>query len=169
MCFRERPRSFGPAPMGPFTFVAITIWSRGLKSRSARPRISSLAPLEYTSAVSKKLMPHSRAVLTILRLARSLIVHRCHCGNPKDIVPRQIFEILRPAKPSFTKRTAGRLPARSNNRTIPPPCKGDQARFDDVLKRKPGAQTEFQRNGRLRISLIGQEYCKTERCDHVPP
>ena len=57
----------GPArsdrlPMGLKTLVAMTTLSRpGPMSCRARPRISSLTPSEYMSAVSKKLMPSSRA------------------------------------------------------------------------------------------------------------
>ena len=46
MCLRERPRSFGPSPIGEKTLVAITTSSRLAKSFSARPVTSSLAPSE---------------------------------------------------------------------------------------------------------------------------
>ena len=52
---------FGPLPMVKCTFVAITTSSRFPYFRSARPVISSLTPIEYMSAVSKKLIPASIA------------------------------------------------------------------------------------------------------------
>ena len=61
MCLRDRPRAFGPGPIGLKTLVATTTSCRLAYSFSARPRISSLAPTEYMSAVSKKLMPRSSA------------------------------------------------------------------------------------------------------------
>ena len=52
---------FGPSDIGKKTFVAMTISSSRPYSRSARPVTSSLTPIEYMSAVSKKLMPASSA------------------------------------------------------------------------------------------------------------
>jgi len=58
------PRSFGVLPIGLYTFVAMTVSSRRNPSfLSARPVTSSLAPSEYISAVSKKLIPDSTACL----------------------------------------------------------------------------------------------------------
>jgi hypothetical protein len=52
----------GAGPHPSCTFVAMTRSSRELVSAfSARPVISSLVPSEYTFAVSKKLIPASRA------------------------------------------------------------------------------------------------------------
>jgi hypothetical protein len=55
--------------------VAITTSSRRVKSLIARPRISSLLPSEYRFAVSKKLMPPSRARLMKGRLSSSPMLH----------------------------------------------------------------------------------------------
>ena len=62
MSLRERPRRWARA-IAPWTLVATTISSRRARSLSARPVTSSLTPAEYMSAVSKKLMPASRARL----------------------------------------------------------------------------------------------------------
>ena len=51
----------GARPIGLNTLVAITTSARRAYSLIARPRISSLAPSEYMSAVSKKLIPRSSA------------------------------------------------------------------------------------------------------------
>ena len=61
ICLRDNPRSLGRRLIVWNTFVAMMVSSRLAKSRTARPRISSLTPIEYTSAVSKKLMPLSKA------------------------------------------------------------------------------------------------------------
>ena len=81
-CLRESPWSFGPSPMGYRTLVAITTSSRLAKSRNARPRTSSLTPREYMSAVSKKLMPISRARRMNGRLDSSSSTHSRHAGVP---------------------------------------------------------------------------------------
>src|SRR3954447_12707926 len=57
---RELPYSFGSSPIVPWTLVASTTLSRRPPS-SALPTISSDSPREYTSAVSTKLIPASRA------------------------------------------------------------------------------------------------------------
>ena len=83
MCLAERPRSFGVLPVGLNTFVAMTTCSRGIaRSRSARPSTSSLAPSEYMSAVSKKLMPASHARRKNGRLCCSSSTHGRHFGVP---------------------------------------------------------------------------------------
>src|SRR4029453_530889 len=56
---RELPRSFGSSPIGKWTLVASTTWSR--RPFSALATISSDSPCEYTSAVSTKLIPASSA------------------------------------------------------------------------------------------------------------
>jgi hypothetical protein len=82
---RESPPPFGPGRIVQKTFVARTTSSRRAKSRSARPVISSLAPNEYTLAVSKKLMPSSRARLKKGRASSSLSAHSQR-GAPSDKV-----------------------------------------------------------------------------------
>src|ERR1035438_10442542 len=101
MCLRERPRWFGSSPLGPWTFVAITSRSReGPKSFNARPRISSLTPFEYTSAVSKKLMPASRARRRKGRLSSSSSTHSRHFFEPYVIAPRHRRDTFSPVEPS---------------------------------------------------------------------
>jgi len=52
---------FGPGPVGKCTLVAMTNSSRLPCAFRNRPVTSSLAPLEYMLAVSKKLIPASIA------------------------------------------------------------------------------------------------------------
>jgi hypothetical protein len=59
----------------PCSLVAMTTSSRSANSLKAPPRISSLLPMDYTFAVSRKLTPNSRAVLMIGRLFSSLSTH----------------------------------------------------------------------------------------------
>ncbi len=54
MCLRDRPPPFGPGVIGMNTLVAITASSRERYLGRSRPVATSLAPLEYVSAVSKK-------------------------------------------------------------------------------------------------------------------
>ena len=61
MCLRDKPAMFGADDMGLKTLVATTHSFSRANSLSARPVTSSLAPSEYMSAVSKKLMPLSTA------------------------------------------------------------------------------------------------------------
>ncbi len=75
MCLRDSPRALGPLPIGLNTLVAITTSSRLARSFSARPVTSSLAPSEYMSAVSKKLIPASSACLKNGRLSSSSSTH----------------------------------------------------------------------------------------------
>jgi hypothetical protein len=58
---RDRPMAFGPLRIAAASLVAITRASRLTKSLSARPRNSSLVPMEYMLAVSKKLIRASSA------------------------------------------------------------------------------------------------------------
>jgi hypothetical protein len=71
IALRDSPVPFGSSRMVENTLVASTISSRLAKSLSARPVISSLDPSEYTFAVSKKLIPASRACRISGRLASS--------------------------------------------------------------------------------------------------
>ena len=77
IALRDSPAPFGPGRIRPCTLVASTISSRRAKSFSARPVISSLDPAEYTSAVSKKLIPASIACRKNGRLASSSRDHGC--------------------------------------------------------------------------------------------
>jgi hypothetical protein len=65
MCLRDKPRPLGPRVIAPLTFVATTTSSREMYFGSSRPVATSLAPPEYTSAVSKNVMPPSTARRTI--------------------------------------------------------------------------------------------------------
>src|SRR5450759_3153795 len=80
----------------------MTTWSRGAYSFNARPTTSSLAPREYMSAVSKKLMPRSIARFRKGRLSASSSTQGRHAEVPKVIVPRQMRETLRPLEPRRT-------------------------------------------------------------------
>ena len=73
---------FGPSDMGLKTLVATTHSSRWANSLSARPVTSSLAPSEYMSAVSKKLMPASTALRKKGREAASSSTHGRQAGLP---------------------------------------------------------------------------------------
>jgi hypothetical protein len=85
------------------TLVAMTTRSRdGPNSFSARPVTSSLAPTEYISAVSKKLMPDSNARRKKGLLSSSSSTHSRHFFEPYVMVPRQIRETLSPVEPRFT-------------------------------------------------------------------
>ncbi len=102
MCFRDSPRSFGSSLIGLNTLVAITTLSRCAKSRNARPSTSSLAPSEYMSAVSKKLMPCSSDRLMNGRPASSGSTHARHFGSPYVMAPRHRRETFSPDDPSRT-------------------------------------------------------------------
>ena len=58
---RESPIMLGRPVIGKNTFVAITTSSRFAYSRRALPVTTSLSPIEYMFAVSKKLIPASTA------------------------------------------------------------------------------------------------------------
>ena len=99
MCFRERPLSFGPSPIGKYTLVARKYESRS-KSLSARLTISSAAPRMYTLAVSKKLMPISYA----------LFMQAVACSSATlppyvNQLPREISLTLTPLPPSLLYST----------------------------------------------------------------
>jgi hypothetical protein len=70
MCLRDRLRSFGPGPVGQKTFVKISRPSRRSPFK-ARPSTSSARVPAYTSAVSKVVMPTSRAARTHASAASS--------------------------------------------------------------------------------------------------
>src|SRR5688500_15495540 len=99
MCLRDKPCLFGPSPMRLKTFVAMTISSSLPNSRNKRPVISSLTPSEYMSAVSKKLMPASIAVLKNGGAASASRTHGRHFGSPYDMQPRQRRETVTPVWP----------------------------------------------------------------------
>src|ERR1041385_3979414 len=114
MCLRERPPIFGPEVIGKKTLVAMTSSSRFPNSRSARPVTSSLAPSEYMSAVSKKLMPASIARWKNGRAASSSRIHGRQLDEPYVMQPRQRRENFRPGLPrvvNFIRKSYA--PARS--------------------------------------------------------
>jgi len=66
MCLRDSPQSLWPrGPVGQYTFVKISSDSRR-SDFNALPSTLSAAVLAYTSAVSKLVMPASRAARTHL-------------------------------------------------------------------------------------------------------
>ena len=71
----RQPRPFGPGVIWPLTLVATTTSSRATSLFNSRPVATSLAPLEYTSAVSKKVMPPSSARRTNGSVASSSRTH----------------------------------------------------------------------------------------------
>src|SRR6476661_5319287 len=103
MALRDRPRPLGPCRIAPCTFVAMTVSSRRVKSARARPMISSLEPLEYTLAVSKKLMPASTAWRISGRLWSSGSVQGCgpRPGSPYVMHPSATGEMSMPVLPSL--------------------------------------------------------------------
>src|SRR5512137_2280355 len=75
MCLRERPRSLTSSLIGLKTLVATTTLSRLTPHvRRVLPSTTSLSPREYTSAVSKKLIPAS--LLRLLQATRQLLAGR---------------------------------------------------------------------------------------------
>jgi hypothetical protein len=84
------------------TLVATTTSSRCAYSRTSRPVISSEAPAEYMSAVSKTLTPSSTARRTIGRASASPSTHGRHSGVPKVIMPSATRETFSPLAPRFT-------------------------------------------------------------------
>src|SRR5438128_7982010 len=84
----------GSSPIVPWTLVASTIWSR--RPASALPTITSDSPAEYTSAVSTKLMPASRAACTMrmqsswsgLPHAPNIMAPRHHSLTLTPVVPK---------------------------------------------------------------------------------
>jgi hypothetical protein len=94
---REAPRWLGSSPIGTKNFVASTMSSRREGGvRIALPTISSDSPAEYTSAVSTKLIPASRA-RWMMRIESSWSVLP---QAPNIIVPRQSSETWTPVRPS---------------------------------------------------------------------
>src|SRR4051812_6519288 len=91
---REPPREFGSSLIGMKNLVARTTSSR--RPWSASPTISSDTPPEYTSAVSTKLMPASRARWMIrMESARSSLPH-----GPNIMAPRHRGLTWTPVRPS---------------------------------------------------------------------
>src|ERR1700685_4433886 len=91
---RELPDESGSSPICPWTLVASTTLERS-SDDSALPTISSDSPWEYTSAVSMKLMPASRALWMIL-------IESSWSGLPQApniMAPRQRGLTLRPVRP----------------------------------------------------------------------
>ena len=69
---------------------------------SAFPRYSSLVPSEYPFAVSKKLIPRSRACFTISSVPDSSSVQSCSVpGFPKLMQPTQSFDTSMSVFPNF--------------------------------------------------------------------
>src|SRR4051812_24587215 len=90
---RLLPWWLGSSPIVPWNLVARTTSSR--RPASALPTISSLSPAEYTSAVSMKLMPPSRARWMIeIDSSWSRLPHA-----PNIIAPRQRGLTLTPVRP----------------------------------------------------------------------
>src|SRR6478609_5618565 len=94
MCLRDSPTSLCPlGPVGQYTLVKISSDSRR-SPLSASPSTDSAAPLAYTSAVSKLVIPASRAA-------------RTHCAATSfstwepwvSQLPYVMDEILRPERP----------------------------------------------------------------------
>src|SRR5215468_2787582 len=82
----------------------MTTSSRRVKSLIARPRISSLQPREYRFAVSKKLMPPSRARWMNGRLCSSSMLP-CVIAAIGDAVAHAAEagpRYLKPVRPNFT-------------------------------------------------------------------
>ena len=99
MCFADSPPRFGPVPIRSRTLVATTASSRFAYSRTALPVISSLTPSEYTSAVSKKLMPSSTARRKNGIASSSSRIQGRHCRLPKLMQPSAILETTSPLFP----------------------------------------------------------------------
>ena len=102
MCLRDRPPALGSSLILKKTLLATTTSDRSAMSLRAPPRISSLTPNEYISAVSKKLTPNSSARSMIGRLSSSVNIYGRHFLLPKVSVPRQIRDTLSPELPRFT-------------------------------------------------------------------
>src|SRR6185437_9864393 len=91
---REPPRWFGSSSNGIKNFVARTMSSR--RPFRALPTISSLSPWEYTSAVSTKLTPASRARWMMRMLSSWSLVPQA----PNIMVPRHNLLTWTPVRPS---------------------------------------------------------------------
>ena len=98
-CCRRR---FGPSPIVPWNFVASTTSSR--RPASALPTIVSDSPREYTSAVSMKLIPASRArwmIATLsswsrLPIAPNIIAPRHSSLTLTPVFPNVLLRMVRP-------------------------------------------------------------------------
>src|SRR4051794_3418686 len=95
MCLRESPTSLGPEPVGQNTLVKISSPSRR-SPLSARPSTDSAFVRAYTSAVSKVVMPLSRAART----------HASACSSSTWLpwvsqLPYEISVTSRPLRPRF--------------------------------------------------------------------
>src|SRR3954466_6254775 len=97
---REPPREFGSSPIGMKNFVARTTASR--RPWSASPTISSDTPAEYTSAVTTKLIPASRARWMMRKeSARSSLPQGPNIIAPRrrvrvgDVKPQRLHAIVR--------------------------------------------------------------------------
>src|SRR5882762_7220958 len=101
---RDSPPPLGAFVIGKNTLVAITTSSRRAKSFNAPPTICSEVPSEYAFAVSKKLMPKSRARRISGRLSGSGSVQGWspRSGTPKVMQPRQSLETCKPVEPKLT-------------------------------------------------------------------
>src|SRR2546422_9381253 len=99
----ESPTFLGSRPNCSPTFVAIT--RSFLRPARAFPTIFSVLPSEYTSAVSKKVIPRSRALAIIFFPSAAVTIHPD--SSPNDIHPRQTLETLSPVFPSPTYSTPG--------------------------------------------------------------
>src|SRR6266545_5261055 len=100
---RLLPSSLIPDPIRPWTLVASTTSSR--RSRRASPTISSERPSPYTSAVSTKLTPASRA-WWIIRTHSSWSVFP---QGPNIMAPRQWVLTFTPVRPSVRYSMASAL------------------------------------------------------------
>src|SRR5262249_18532961 len=126
MCWRERPASFGPEPIGPHTLVAMTIAGRLRRAAIQAPStVADSPPLlpgahrEYTSAVSMKLPPASTYASSTASEAFWSVVH------PNVLPPKQRAATFNPLRPSFRISMRGDLPSRvmshcKPSRTEPP-------------------------------------------------
>src|SRR3954452_23929230 len=118
---RELPFSFGSSPIVPWNLVASTTLSR-LPPASAFPTISSDSPRAYTSAVSMKLMPASRARWMIRTDSSWSSLPQA----PNIIAPRQSGLTWTPVRPSWRVSIGGivrvkeRTPVAETIRVQPP-------------------------------------------------
>src|SRR5918995_828305 len=100
MCRLWLPAAFGSSSsIAPCTLVASTRESRLPLRCSAFPTDSSLAPLVYTFAVSRKLTPPSMARSMISAESSSLVL------SPNIMHPRQISLTFAPVLPRFLYST----------------------------------------------------------------
>ena len=81
-CLRDRPRPLGPPAVGIKLGRQHVLVARRSILPSSRPVISSLAPPEYLSAVSKNRTPPSTAARTIGSAAASASTQPAIAGSP---------------------------------------------------------------------------------------